>query len=214
MKLIQTYWTKGGESYNCGFASFAEMIDFWQKSTIKHLENYEVVIFTDTFGAAKISGLLPEGARIEVINFERIDDRYMNICKFQTYLDQTESFLHVDIDACLNDKIESIETDVICEKLREGYYGRYLSAYELKPLNIQKTLGIPCSGLLGFKNHEFAKKYAQIAIDKIRKSEKFVLTFEALFTIEEILLGNLIDDENLTISTFTNYVHLQGAIKN
>jgi hypothetical protein len=215
MKLVQVYKTFGGEKFNMGFSSFAEMLEFWNAALEVHCENYEVVIYTDAEGAAKISGKLNPLATIQVIEFENIDDRYFNIGKFQVHLLQTTPYLMIDIDAILYDIITEISTDVIVEMIRIGFVrGDVRRIYNLNKSYLQLG-GIACSGLLGFKNPQTAIDYSIIAINAIKaaKDKLNFVNFDNLFHVEEIGLGNFIVDNNLTISTFTNYVHKQGGAK-
>lgn len=215
MKLVQVYKTFGGEKFNMGFSSFDEMIDSWNGALEVHCANYDVVIYTDTFGAAKLSGKLNPLATIQVIEFEKIDDRYFNIGKFQVHLLQSTPYLMIDVDAQLNDIITEITTDVMVEMIREGFVrGDVQRVYNLNNSYLQLG-GIPCSGLLGFKNPQTAIDYSTIAINTIKnvKNQLNFVNFDNLFHVEEIGLGNFVVDNNLTISTFTNYVHKQGGAK-
>lgn len=208
MKLVQVYHTIG-EKYNAGFSSFRSMIDYWNSALAIHRKNYDVVIYTDQAGYDKVSGLID--ATFEIIDFEYIDDRYWNIGKFQVHLLQTTPYLMVDIDATLYDIVDELSTDVMTEMLRGGHYGLYSTKFGLN--NIKKIGGIPCSGLLGFKDPSFAIEYATEAINKIKNTQLNIVEFETLWHIEEVFLANKIEDKNLTISVFEDFEHLQGGRK-
>jgi hypothetical protein len=218
MKLIQTYCTKNGETYNCGFPSFQSLINFWNKALEMHLQNYEVIVYTDQQGYNKIKDLLLEGVNFIIIDYPYVDDRYYNISKFQTYIyhantNPNSQFIHVDIDAILNDIVTDIVTDIVCEMVRPCEYGRYLRSYGLHKIDIEYMYGVPCSGLLGFKNSDFAKQYAEKALLKITESDEEVILFDALWAVEEILLENELEDNNMSYSTFSDFTHLQGRQK-
>lgn len=207
MKLVQTYNTFGGEKINAGFSTKRGLIKFWNEALELHSKSYDVIIYADKEGFDYIHDKIQ--AKIEVIDFEFIDDRFANIGKFQVHLLQNEPYLMVDIDVMLYDKIEKIESDVLCEMVRGGYNGLYCNHFNIRPSRI----GIPCSGLLGFRSPDFAKEYAASAINKIKKVEIEKVTFDAMWHIEEVFLANLIEDKKLTVDTFKNFIHLQGGKK-
>lgn len=215
MKLVQVYDTQDGENYNAGFTTFRSMVDFWKKAIAIHKENYDVYIYTDQYGADKIDGIID--ANIVVVDFEFIDDRYWNIAKLQTHLYQDEEYIMVDIDVILNKAIKEFDTDVMCEMTRGGAFGLYSGKFGLSSDFLKAIPGIPCSGLLGFKDPEFAKEYAAQAIDKIKNTQLNSVTFETMWHIEEIFLGNKIYEKGLSLSTFgeegVDYIHLQGGRK-
>lgn len=212
MKLVQTYHTYDGEKLNVGFTTFRSMIKFWNEALAIHLQNYDVEIYTDQAGYDAVVNLLNiDPSKIKVIAFELIDDRYWNIGKFQVHLEQNEPYIMIDVDVKLHDIVTSIpQNTVICEMFRRGHYGLYSGKFGLK--NIISG-NIPCSGLLGFGDVDFAKSYANKALDKIRNTDLNSVTFEAMWHVEEVFLANEIEDNNKNIITFNDYIHLQGGRK-
>lgn len=210
MKLVQVYNTFGGSKFTGGFPTFRGLVDYLNKSLVVHSVNYDVIIYTDIDGYNKIKDELPADTVFEVIEFEYIRDSYWNTGKFQVHALQTEEYLMIDLDATLNDVITEFDTDVKCELLRGGAYGYNNHLFNLKPL---KSIRIPCSGLLGFKDPVFARSYAESAISKIRNAREHLASFSCLWHIEEVYLGNLIEDNNLTVSEFDNFEHLYSTKK-
>ncbi|MDA3882991.1 MAG: hypothetical protein PF481_06880 [Bacteroidales bacterium] len=207
MRLVQTYNTFGGEKRNAGFSSKRSLFKFWNDALEVHSKNYDVTVYTDEEGYEYIHNKI--NAKIEIIDFELIDDRFFNIGKFQVHLEQNEPYLMVDVDVILYDKITKLDSDVYCEMIRGGHNGLYCNHFNIRPTRI----GIPCSGLLGFRSPEFAKKYASSAIEKIKNVELDKVTFDAMWHIEEVYLANLIEDNNLSVKTFEKFTHLQGGKK-
>lgn len=210
MRLVQVYNTFEGSKFTGGFPTFRSLVDYLNKSLIVHSANYDVVIYTDSNGYDKIKDELPANTIFEIIEFEYIRDSYWNVGKLQVHALQTEPYLMIDLDATLNDVITELDTDVKCELLRGGSYGYNNHLFDLKPL---KSIRIPCSGLLGFKDPIFAKTYAESAIDKIKNAKTHLVSFSCLWHIEEVYLGNLIEDNNLTISEFIDFEHLYSTKK-
>jgi hypothetical protein len=209
MRLIQVYNTFGGKNVTCGFTTFRALIDFWKKSVKRHKKHYDLTIYTDIYGYDLIKDEL--NCNIEIMEFPYIDDRYFSIGKIQLFKAQTEPFIYVDTDAMLLEDISELIEDVYVENLRGGLYGKYLRIYNLKELN--ELPGIPCCGLVAFKDAQHAQSYADFIIDKIKNSYIRNVDFEALWHVEEIGLANYVEDNNLSLNIFKNYIHLQGGLK-
>jgi len=99
---------------------------------------------------------------------------------------------------------------VLTELLRGNVIYTHYHALGLRP-----ELRLICSGILGFRNIEFANRYALRAIEMIRNYPLTLVDFESLWSIEELLLTNMANDEGVKVYELPDgsYEHLQGGRK-
>lgn len=211
MKLIQVYCTYDGEKKNAGFTTRRSLLAFWKESIKVHKENYDLHIYTDVEGYEIIKDLHDQ---IHVIDFPIIDDRFWFLPKFQAYALQTEPFIYCDIDFKLEQVVDSLTQDsILTERIRYSSFGRYLKLFSIKP----KTMGIPCSGCLGFGDLEFLKEYIDVTISRIKEKAHILreVEFETLWVLEELGLEELVFNNNKAFIELDEdkYTHLQGGMK-
>lgn len=212
MKLIQIYDTSEGENYNIGFTTFQDMITFWNNSLNVHSLLFdEIEIYTDIEGYEKIKNKLipPSNCIITIIKFNKVDSRFWNTCKFIVHTLQDKPYIMCDIDLCMSEKPVFI-TDVICEFIRGARSNIYYNHFNVE----HKYVWIPASGVIGFNDIEFAKKYANSALDKINIERLDYVKYETLWTLEEAYLAKLIDSNKKSLSVINvKYIHLRDNMK-
>jgi len=215
-KVCYTYWTNGGEKYNCGFKKFDIFLSFFKISVEQSLEYFsDVVIYTDQEGYDKISGDIT-GATFEIIDYSSysFDSRFWNFPKFVTYNMQNEPFIHIDCDVIFLSQPNDLEAQILTEKER-GTAILKRHVYPLLPPTVKKHVDIVCSGLIGGNNYQIFKDHYDIAEAALTGREFDSVAFNDLVAIEEIALTHLIHDQNVEFKELDSsvFVHFQGGLK-
>lgn len=206
-KIIQSLNTFGGERLNPGFPTKRSMISFMKHSYEIHKEK-DYVLYTDQYGADMLSFM---SNSIEIFDFIEIDDRIPYIGKFQVQEIQNNPYIHVDLDAYINDVPGDIY-NIVTEKLREPDFG-----IETKRINVDtnKIRNIICSGLIGFGDIEFKDLYIKTVFEKIQyiKNERNI-GYKEFYTLEETTLSVLANQYKKHIHCLSeeSFKHYYGNI--
>jgi len=187
-----------------GFDSVADMRDFLSDSFRIHSENYDVYIYADKDGAEFLKTFLPAENIIE-IDFKLPNRKFWNHAKILTQLAQTEQYIHCDIDAVIYHKIEF--EGVLTEMYRSGMAMTEYYLCDLRP--VEKMI---CSGILGFTDMALKNEYCRRFIELVENWKAEFVTYESLWTVEELLLTNMVGSTAIEIPK-KSYKHLQGDRK-
>lgn len=148
--------------------------------------------------------------RVREVGLPMVDDRWWNAGKLQAHLLMAEPYVMVDMDACLVGDLPE-GGDIVTEMLRPvAVYGAWARRLGCRPVG-----RVACSGLVGFRDVDFAHRYAARALELIRTTACEEVTYEAMWTAEEVLLTNMAEDEGKAIAEIDKgaYWHLQGKRK-
>lgn len=211
--IIQSYNTfchngnPDSEREKAGFSTVRSLVSYLKQSYRTH-KKYRYTLYTDEAGYENVKWMNEE--HVEVIEYPIIDDRIPYTGKFHVEGMQNKPFIHVDLDATLF-SIEGLKGDIITEKMRSVYFRK-----EPKKLgiNVKGISEIICSGIIGFSDLSLRSEYLKQVyecIDKLKTDHN--LSFETMFTLEEVLLTRLAKDNGSVICSVKEYEHLQGRIK-
>ena len=195
MKVIQSFNTFEGERMTAGFKTKRAILDYISESYDIH-KYYDYMMYTDIQGAELLKKVIVEN-HITIIDFPLIArDRIPYIGKFIAQSLQTESYIHVDLDAKLLE-LPMNHADVYCEKLEGRSFG-----YEVADLKINTTgiNEIPCSALIGFTDMHFKDLYIIEVYKLIELSSKIHgLNYRHCWAMEEVMLAKMILDNKKTV---------------
>ena len=204
MRIIQTYNSDFGKNLEMGFSSRQDLILFLKYSVETHLKNYDLTIYCDKDGFDFLKNHINNDVLVE-FEFKNTDGRFWNASKIEVQMIQTDPYIHVDIDACIKDKVEF--DYVLTEMYRTPWMQR-----ECHKLGIGYQKEIPCSGILGFADMELKNKYCIGFMDFIENWKLNYVNSECLWTIEESYLASIMDKRALELPK-ESYIHLQGGRK-
>lgn len=204
MRIIQTFNSDFGKNLEMGFSSRQALILFLKDSVETHLKNYDLTIYCDKDGFDFLKNHINNDVLVE-FEFKNKDGRFWNASKIEVQMIQTEPYIHVDIDACVKDKIEF--DYVLTEMYRTPWFQRICHK-----LNISPQREIPCSGILGFADMELKNKYCLGFMGFIKNWKLPYVDNECLWTIEESYLATIMDKRALELPK-ESYIHLQGGMK-
>jgi len=211
MNLVQVYNTSKGQNYNVGFTDRYDMVDYLRKSVSVHRQLFDSVeIYADSAGSAFLEeNGIPKDCMVS-FDFERIDGRFANLGKLQVHAAQSDPYIMCDIDARIDILPDWDGYDILTEMKRGKVVYTQFHALGLRP-----ELWLICSGIIGFRDTELARRYACRAIDMIRNWPMALVDFESLWSVEELLLTNMANTENKTVYELLDgsFEHLQGGRK-
>jgi len=187
-----------------GFGSIDEMQSFLTDSFAIHAKNYDVYIYADKQGAEYLRTFLPVENVIET-EFKLPDARFWNHAKIITQSLQTEAYIHCDIDAVIYDKIEF--DGVLTERYRAG-----MSMFEYQFCGLSPVARMICSGILGFTDMRLKDAYCLRFAELVINWSAAFVTYQSLWTVEELLLTNMIGDTAMEMPV-NSFKHLQGGRK-
>ena len=195
MKVIQSFNTFEGERMTAGFKTKRAMLMYLIESYEIH-KHYDYMMYTDIQGAELLKKVIAEN-HITIIDFPLIArDRIPYIGKFIAQSLQTESYIHVDIDAKLIE-LPTEKADVYCEKLEGRGIG--YEAAELK-INTGGIGLIPCSALIGFTDTAFKDAYLAEVWRLVELTKTIpALNYKHCWAIEEVMLAKMILDNKKTV---------------
>lgn len=194
MRIIQSYNTFEGYKTTGGFSTPVGLKNYLKKSYKIHKDlTDDFIMYTDERGYEIIKEIY-ETKHIKIIEFPNIlMGKLVYEGKFYTQSLQNKPYIHVDLDATLNNF--PLISDVYLEKIRPMLFlGREATNLNIEHMGIFQ---IPCSAIIGFSDMEFQKKYLKEVysrFDIIKKIPK--CTYEYAYTLEEVLLQRLIVDNN------------------
>ena len=176
-------------------------------------------IYTDSLGCEVFSQLTTNANYVNVYDgiFEKhsLDHRIWILPKLLTYKEQTEPYLHFDLDFLFLKKLDEkyLETGVLVHNLeytdhpqmKEWYFfedirSQYILPEEYSNPNID-TIGIPNLGVLYLEDMAFNQEYVNAALDIIENNKQLLNTAEKhlqVINIEQRLLGLLFDKYSIT----------------
>lgn len=204
MRLIQTFYTNKGSNFRMGFETAEDMKEFLVDSFKIHSANYEVVIYADSCGSEYLRTFLPAENIIET-EYRLPNRKFWNHAKIITQSLQTEAYIHCDIDAVIYDKIEF--EGVLTERYRSG-----MPMIEYQYCGLQPVARMVCSGILGFTDMELKNQYCIKFAELVENWKAAFVTYESLWTIEELMLTNMIGNTAVEMP-IGSYKHLQGVRK-
>lgn len=211
MKIVYTYWTNNGDNYLAGFGD----IESFKRIALESLEasaliSDNIVIYTDVEGRDKLLEL-GISTPTEVVDYSayEFNPNWWNFPKLITYSLQNTRFLHLDFDVVLHTIPTNLDATLICEKYRGLTQLSYQREFLPKVIQDNFSPKLICSGILGGDPEIF--KVLMTVAEPIVLTKGFI-TFETLFTLEEVALTALAKINNITAEPIDcDFTHYQGS---
>lgn len=185
--------------------------------SIKKFTDYKTVLYVDPKQNRwyKDNPYFDEIVKLDFFE-DAFDPRYWNFPKLRTYSEQTEPFLHMDLDMCVVPGFKIPTSQIITERIRsiENESECFRHAYD------QYTIprNIVCSGMIGCNDVRALKTFKEI-YEKARVECAVgvydTVEFPDLYSIEEVALTQLIEKNKYTVEPLmlSKFLHFQGVNK-
>lgn len=201
MKIIQSFWTKPGNSRendwngnlkrgeSGGWIDIKSYYRSWALSCLTLRKYYnEVELVTDSIGKRILIDQLELPYTSVKLDLDDLSEEHPDLWalgKIYTYSLQKEPFLHVDSDVFIWDRIFNInQSGLLVQNFERHFYfydilKKYREAFQYYPACLEKHVGareeVYCvnAGVLGGNDFVFIQEYAQLAMKFVNENRKY-----------------------------------------